>query len=184
LLRGLWLLPQQYTWPFYTLGCCTEPCLGTAGDVGVADSRIAKPDLLYWLHNINDVNGRSWLHSLEYIHVVGDAFSIGYAAFTPNAELANNTIISFDQFEIAQTNANKLSSVLHETKNVRLALETVINSLPAAQLVGKVFVYTGDCAPAIQGLLRMKGSIKVFPEVKRLYLTAAVAQLALDFIYT
>ena len=60
--------------------------------------------------------------------------------------------------------------MLRETKNVRLALETVINSLPAAQLVGRMFVYTGDCAPAIQGMLRMKGSIEVFPEVKRLLL--------------
>ena len=152
-------------------------------DAEVADSRIAEPDLLYWLHHFDDVNGRSWLHSLEYIHVVGDASSIGYAAFTPNAELASDMIISFDQFEIARINENKLSSMLRETKNVRLALETVINSLPAAQLEGKVFIYTGYCAPSIQGLLRMKGSIEVFPEVKRIYLTAAAAQLALDFMW-
>ena len=29
----------------------------------------------------------------------------------------------------------------------------------------------------------MKGSVEVFPEVKRLYLAAAAAQLALDFIW-
>lgn len=47
-------------------------------------------------------------------------------------------------------NVNDLSSVFWETKNVCLALETVINSLHATQLAGKVSVYTGDYAPAIK----------------------------------
>ena len=34
---------------------------------------------------------------------------------------------------------------------------------------GKVIVYTGDCMPAIQDLLKMKGTVDVFPEVFELF---------------
>ena len=56
---------------------------------------MAEPGLLYWLDHLESVNGRCWLHSTEYVHVVGDASSVGYGAFTPNAELESPMIISF-----------------------------------------------------------------------------------------
>ena len=177
------IAPAVYMAPLYTRLLYRAMTGNSKWDKELADSQMAEPDLLYWLHHLDKVNGRSWLRSTEYIHVIGDASNVGYAAFTPNAELQSTMIVSFDLSEIDKMNVNQLSSVFRETKNVRLALETIINSLPAAQLASKVFVYTGDCAPAIQGLLRMKGSIEVFPEVKQLYLTAASAQLSLDFIW-
>ena len=177
------IAPAVYMAPLYTRLLYRAMTGSSRWDVEVEDSQIAEPDLLYWLHNIDMVNGRTWLRSTEYIHVVGDASSVGYAAFTPNSELPSSMIISIDQSEIERMKVNQLSSVLRETKNVRLALETVINSIPTAQHAGRVFVYTWDCAPAIQGLLKMKGSVEVFPEVERLCLAAAAAQLALDFIW-
>ena len=96
--------PAVYMAPLYTRLLYRAMSGNSRWDAELDDPRIAEPDLLYWLHHIEEVNGRSWLHSLEYIHVVGDASSIGYAAFTPNAELASDMIISFDQFEIARMN--------------------------------------------------------------------------------
>lgn len=58
-------------------------------------------------------------------------------------------------------------AVLRETRNFKLAVEAVIHSMTPAQLVGKMLVCTGNCAPAIQGLLKMQGSVEVFPEVKQ-----------------
>ena len=54
-------------------------------DLDLQDSQLAEPDLSYLLQSLDRVNGRNWLHSSEYFHVVGDASSVGYAAFTPNA---------------------------------------------------------------------------------------------------
>lgn len=56
-------------------------------DRELADSQMAEPDLLYWLHHLDRVNDRCWLRSTQYMHVIGDASSVGYASFTPNAEL-------------------------------------------------------------------------------------------------
>lgn len=50
-------------------------------------------------------------------------------------------IISFYQGETDGMKVNKLSSLLRGTKNVRLALETIINNLPAVQLAGKVSAF-------------------------------------------
>ena len=69
--------------------------------------------------------------------------------------------------------ANKLSSVFREVKNVRLAVETLVFQLGHDNVAGKVVVYTGDCLPAIQGLLRMKGTVDVFADVRLLYQFAA-----------
>ena len=82
-------------------------------------------------------------------------------------------VVSFDFMEIDRM--HQLSSVLRETKNARLAVETVIDSLPIDQVACKVCVYTGDCFPAIQDMLKMKGSLQVFPEVKQLCKSAAQA---------
>ena len=72
---------------------------------------------------------------------------------TPNAELESTMIVSFDQCEIDRMNVNKLSLELRETRNVRLALETIINSLPATQQ-GTVDTVTPDIqTPSRDGFL-------------------------------
>ena len=114
------IAPAVYMAPLYTRLLYRAMTGSSRWDVEVEDSQIAEPDLLYWLHNIDMVNGRTWLRSKEYIHVVGDASSVGYAAFTPNSELPSSMIISIDQSEIERMKVNQLSSVLRETKNVRL----------------------------------------------------------------
>jgi hypothetical protein len=84
----------------------------------------------------------SWLKRFQYIHIVGDASSVGYGAFTPHGELSSPMVVSFDAVEIARMEDNQLSSVLRETKNARLAVETLIGGLPASQVAGKVCVPT------------------------------------------
>ena len=61
-------------------------------------------------------------------------------------------------------NSNSLSSVYRETKNARLAVQYVVQCLGSA-LSGGMVVYTVDCFPAIQSLLKMRGTLEVFPEV-------------------
>lgn len=95
-------------------------------------------------------------------------------------------VMSFDAQEMQLMHANKLSSVFREVKNVRLAVEKVVFELGSVNVAGKVIVYTGDCLPAIpaiQDLLKMKGSVDVFPEVKQLFRFAAVHDVELDFIW-
>lgn len=92
-------------------------------------------------------------------------------------------VMSFDVAEIQLMCANQLSSVFREVKNVRLTVETVVSQLGPGFVTGKVIVYTGDCMPAIQDLQKMKGTINVFPEVKQLYLFAALHDIDLQFIW-
>ena len=122
-------------------------------------------------------------HQTETIHLCGDASKVGYGAYTPNCELQQPMVMSFDAEEIKLMQQNQLSSVFREVKNVRLAVETVVSSLGHDAVCGKVIVYTGDRMPAIQDLKKMKGSINVFLEVKQLFLFAASHDLQLDFIW-
>ena len=110
---------------------------------------------------------------------------MGYGAFTPHGELTSPVVVFFDSEEIDSMQYNQLSSVLRETKNSRLTVETLIESLHgiASQVAGMVCVYTGDCFPAIQNMSNMKGSVQVFPKVKQLYESAAGADLLLEFVW-
>ena len=105
---------------------------------------------------------------------------MGYGAFTPHGELPSQMVVSFGSVKMKD---NQLSIVLRETQNARLAVETLIDSLHASQLAGTI--YTGDCFPAIQTMLKMKGSMQVFPQVKQLYESAAQVDLNQSpFLYT
>lgn len=177
------IAPAVYMAPLYTRRLFQAMSGNEGWDLPVQDSTIAVPDLQYWLDNLNLCNGKTWLKRLQYIHIVGDASSVGFGAFTPHGELPSPMVVSFDAMEIAGMEDNQLSSVLRETKNARLAIQTLIANLPVDQVAGKVCVYTGDCFPAIQNLLKMKGSLQVFPEVKCLYESAAQADLMVDFIW-
>lgn len=97
---------------------------------------------------------------------------MGCGAYMPNGEMSK-MIMSFDDRQIALMQAQKLSSVLPETKNVRLAVQSVVYNIDPVGLSGAIVVLTGDCQPSIQGLLKMGGTPDVFPEIKRLCLFAA-----------
>lgn len=94
------------------------------------------------------------------VHVCSDASKMGYAAFTPHGETLYDMAMSFDQREIDSMQAGTLPSVCRETKNTRLAFEYVVYSLGPANVAGRLVVYTRDCFPAIQDLLKMKRYIQ------------------------
>ena len=157
--------------------------MGENMDSLVEEAGLAQEDLQYWHDNIDLCDGKSWVKRTDSIHICGDASKVGYGAFTPNQELPQPMVMSLDAVEIQLMYANQLSSVYREVKNVRLAVETLISQLGTAAVSGKVVVYTGDCMPALQDLQKMKGTVDVFPEVKKLYLAAAANDVHLEFVW-
>ena len=79
--------------------------------------------------------------------------------------------------------AGALSSVYRGTKNARLAVEYVIGSLGPVRMTGGMVVYTGDCLPAIQDLLRMKGSADVFRSNGCIHLQLVMMCMWIDFTW-
>ena len=113
---------------------------------------LTEDDLQYWSENLETCNGKSWLRRDKVFHVCGDASSVGYAAYMPHGEVEYGMALSFDWSEMQGLHAGTLSSVLRETKNARLALEYVVDSLGIDAVAGSLVVYTGDCYPAVQDL--------------------------------
>lgn len=175
--------PALHMAPLYlrSLYWAMQPEVGW--DMLVSQLELTADDLQYWSDNLELCNGKTWLRRDKTIHVCGDASSIGYAAYTPHGEISHHMALSFDQLEIQSMQLGKLSSVYRETKNARLALEYVIHSLGSAMVAGSLVVYTGDCFPAVQDLLKMKGSQQVFPEVKLLYMLAASHDVHVEFVW-
>ena len=126
--------------------------------------------------------GESWLQHVNTLHVCEDASSVGDSAYMPAGKMAHQMQISFDANEVELMSQNKLSSVYRETRNARLAVQSVVYSLKPSQLAGAVVVYTGDCLPSIQGLQKMGGTPTVFPEIKQLFLFAAHHDVHVDFV--
>lgn len=84
----------------------------------------------------------------------------------------------FDAMEIG-----KLEEIwLHET-NARLAVQTLIDSLPVDLVAGKMCDQTGDCFWCYSQFDENEGSVQVFPEVKKLYESAAHADLMANFVW-
>ncbi|KAL0041151.1 hypothetical protein WJX77_006885 [Trebouxia sp. C0004] len=117
--------------------------MGENMDNKVELPQLARQDLHFWLDNIDDSDGKSWLKRDAFLHVVGDASKVGYGAYMPNAELAEPMVMTFNPNEMQLMAANKLSSVFREVKNVRLAVQTLVHHL-GDNVVGKVIVYIGD----------------------------------------
>lgn len=175
--------PALHMAPLYlrSLYCAMHPEAGW--DSLVPQLELTKEDLQYWSENLEACNGKSWLRRNNVIHVCGDASSVGYGAYTPHGEVSYDMALSFDQSEMQCMQSGTLSSVLRETKNARLAVQYVVHSLGTAAVAGSLVVYTGDCFPAVQNLLKMKGSPQVFPEVKQLYVFAAEHDVHVDFVW-
>ena len=127
--------------------------MGKNMDSIASDVHLAREDLQYWHDYIELCDGESLLRKSDSIHVCGDASN---GAYTPNLELQHPMVMSFDAHEIHLMQTGQLSSVFREVKNVRLAIEAIVFQLGSSGVAGKVIVYTRDCLPAIQDLLKMK----------------------------
>ena len=77
----------------------------------------------------------------QYVHIVGDASSVGYGAFTTHGELPSPMVVSLYSVEINRMQDNQLSSVLRKTKNSRLAVDTPVDDLHASQLACNCIVF-------------------------------------------
>ncbi len=47
-----------------------------------------------------------WLKRYQYLHIVGDASSVGYGAFAPHGELPSPMVVSFHSVEIDKMQDN------------------------------------------------------------------------------
>lgn len=63
---------------------------------------------------------KAWLKRSKFVHLVGDASKISYAAYTPSHELSGLMDMPLHAAEIALMAANQLSSVFREVKIVRV----------------------------------------------------------------
>ena len=100
------IAPAVYMAPLYTR-CLFQAMSSSANwDAPLEDLPIAVPDLQYWLENIDLCNGRTWLKRYQYLHIVGDASSVGYGAFAPHGELPSPMVVSFHSVEIDKMQDN------------------------------------------------------------------------------
>ena len=120
--------------------------MGKNMDSVASDLILAREDLQYWHDYIHLCDGKSWLKRTASIHVCGDASKVGYGAYTPNLELQQPMVMSFDAQEIQLMHANKLSSVFRKVKNVHLSIETIVFELGSDSKAGKVIVQPGRCS--------------------------------------
>ena len=89
---------------------------------------------------------------------------------------------STKEWEAMQADPHSLSSVLRETTNAQLVMETII-AHKSPQLQGGLLVYTGDNQGAIACLKKMMGKGKILAALKRVYEVAAAHEVALEFIW-
>ena len=112
---------------------------------------MAQDDLQYWADHLTVSTGKTWTKQIKSLHICWDASCVGYGAYMLN-----------DVQQGTAWGAQKLSSVLLETKNARLARQSVVYNIDPVKLSGVVIVLTGDCLPSIQGLLKMGGPLLFF----------------------
>ena len=89
------------------------------------------------------------MKQFQYVHIVGDASSVGYGAFTTHGhgELPSPMVVSSDSMEINRMQDNQLPSILRKTTNARLAVDTPIDNLHASQLAGTCILFHAAQTP-------------------------------------
>lgn len=133
--------------PWYTRRLFQAMSATEGWDLLVEDSTFAVPDLQCWHDNLDVCSGKPWLKRLQYIHMVGDASSAGLKAFKTHGELPSPMAVSLITCLMPWRLANWRKSAilwLRET-NARLAVQTLIDSLPVDLVAGKMCDQTGDC---------------------------------------
>ncbi len=142
------------------------------------DHKFAASDLSYWKTLLAHSNGKSWLKRSKVVHASGDVSDTGYAGYC--SLLSEPIVMSYSESDRLLVADRALSSVLRETRNAKLVIETVIKQQTAA-VQGGVLVYTGDNLGSIQCLKKMNGKGAILDEVRELYQLASSHDVQLEF---
>lgn len=131
--------------PLYTRLLFRAVAAAVAWDSSVPhlERQFAKEDLQHWKCYLLKQSGKSWLGRGNVFHAAGDVSRTGYAGYS---DLLPQPIVmsySLEEWAAMQTDSHALSSVLRETKNAKLVLETIILHT-SDTVAGGVLVYTGD----------------------------------------
>ena len=123
----------------------------------------ARADLTYWQHHLLQHASKSWKQRNTVYKCAGDMSDSGYAGYS--SLLPAPIILSYDASEWGQLQANphSLSSVLRETTNAKLVMQTIMRSI--------------DC------LRKMQGKGAILDAVRELYQTATQHDVHLEFIW-
>ena len=136
----------------------------------------AREDLQHWRNYLLKQSGKSWLKRSKIFHAAGDVSGTGSAGYSNLLPAPIVMSYSIEDWEAMQADPHSLSSVLRETKNAQLVLETVI-AHKSPQLQGGLLVYTGDKQGSIACLRRMLGKGEILVAVREVYELAAFMML-------
>lgn len=146
------------------------------------ERQFAQDDLHHWKDYLIKQNGKSWLRRSQIYHAAGDVSGTGYAGYSSLLPAPMVMSYSTEDWEAMQADPYSLSSVLRETKNAQLVLETVIKHR-STTLQGALLVYTGDNQGSIACLAKMMGKGDILDAVRQVYEVAAAHDVALEFIW-
>jgi hypothetical protein len=131
--------------------------------------------------NLELWNGRTWAPNRLVLLVAGDYSSThGYAAFTPDGELADPIVLTISDETLEKVAQNRYSSTLGETECVLRSLEVLIEHHPGL-VKGKLLHYNGDNQAAMSNLSSMTGNARIFPCVRQIWELAMQHDIMLAF---
>ena len=155
--------------------CGTSPWDSPIPD---CDREFAASDLRYWKDLLAHGNGKSWVKRSNVIHASGDVSDVGYAGHC--ALLPVPIIMSYSEIDRQLVSERALSSVLRETVNAKLVLETIMTQQCAA-VKGGLIVYKGDNQGSIDCLRKMNGKGVILDVVRDLYKISTLHDVQLEF---
>lgn len=113
-------------------------------------------------------------------HASGDVSDIGYAG--SSSLLPVPIIMSYSLDDRLLMLDRSLSSVLRETRNAKLVLETIM-AQRSDEVKGGLIVYTGDNQGSIDCLQKMKGKGEILDAVRDLYQISCAHDVQLEFVW-
>ncbi len=146
------------------------------------ERQFAEEDLQHWKCYLLKQSGKSWLRRANVFHAAGDVSGTGYAGYS---SLLPHPIVMSDSLEdwaTMQADPHALSSVLRETENTKLVLETIILHRTAT-MDGGVLIYTGDNQGSIACLSKMMGKGKILDIVRQVHELATAHDVVLEFFW-
>lgn len=156
-------------------GCWDEP-------LPELSKEFARADLLYQKQHLLQQSGKSWKKRSTVYHSAGDMSNSGYAGYS--SLMPAPIILSYEISEWVQLQADPhtFSSVLRETTNAKLVMQTIMQQCSAV-VAGSTLVYTGDNMGSIDCRSKMQGKDAIANAVRELYQTAAQYDVHLEFIW-
>ena len=134
--------------------------------------------VLYWKNLLAHSKGKSWIKRNRVYHVSGDVSDTGYAGYC--SLLPEPVVMSYSEEDRLLMCERALSSVLRETLNAKLVLETVMTH-KSKHVKGGVLVYTGDNQGSIDYFRKMMGKGAILDAVKDLYQISSKYDVQLEF---